>query len=172
MEEPPLRPQWGEGQSGGLTGSIGVGYTYSSRMGLSSMHLDVNASGGVNKGATYTDGNGDKKDASSSMGGSFNSTLSFAYPSIMPSISKRFTKASFSLNTSVGLEYWWVNPTFKLGGYYTKTYIADDDKITTHPAYGMLYYQKSDGNDDAMLDFNRANDGIYTPASPAIAMPV
>ena len=102
-----------EGQSGGLTGSIGVGYTYSSRMGLSSMHLDVNASGGVNKGATYTDGSGDEKDASSSMGGSFNSTLSFAYPSIMPSISKRFTKASFSINTSVGLEYWWVNPTFK-----------------------------------------------------------
>lgn len=150
-----------EGQTGGLTGSIGVGYTYSSRMGLSSMHLNANANLGVEMG-----------EVTSSIGGNFNSTLSFAYPSIMPSISKRYTKASFSINTSVGLEYWWVNPTFKLGGYYTKTYLAEEDKITYHPAYGMLNYQKANGKDDAMLDFNRANDGIYTPASPAIAMPV
>lgn len=162
-----------QGHSGGLTGSIGVGYTYSSRMGLSSMHLDANANVGVSANGTYIDKKGALKQfGKSSVGSSFNSTLSFAYPSIMPSISKQFTKSSFSINTSVGFEYWWVNPTFKLGGYYTKTFIHDDDKKTYHRAYGMLHYQNANNDDEAMLDFNRANDGIYTPASPAIAMPV
>lgn len=142
-----------EGISGGLTGSRGVGYTYSSRQGRISMHLDANTKIGP-------------------FSSNLNSTLSLAYPSIMPSISKKFTKQSFNISTGFGLEYFWVNPHFRLGGYFTKTFIALEDKETRHPAYGMLNYQKANNDPDALLDFNRANDGIYTPASPAIAMPV
>ncbi|MBK7883782.1 MAG: hypothetical protein IPJ81_08270 [Chitinophagaceae bacterium] len=65
-----------------------------------------------------------------------------------------------------------LNPHAKIAGYYTETKIHPDDQETRHPAYGMLNYQKSNGKPDALLDFNRANDGVYTPASPAIAMPV
>ena len=36
----------------------------------------------------------------------------------------------------------------------------------------MLHLQEAEGKTDAMLDFNRANDGVYTPNNPTIAMPV
>ncbi|MEO8771245.1 MAG: PA14 domain-containing protein [Ferruginibacter sp.] len=162
-----LHMQNESGKSGSLSGSVGVGYTYSSRLGLSSMHIDANASVSMSMhSASQT------KDFGSSVGGSFNSTLSFTYPSIMPSITRRLTKSSFSLNTSLGIEYWWINPTFKLGGYYTETFIAPEDKETTHPAYGMLNFEKANDDPDALLDFNRANDGVYTPGSPGIGMPI
>lgn len=159
------------GSNGGYSGSIGVGYTYSSRQGVSSMHVNANANAGVAM-RSAADENGKYTSMSSSIGGSFNSTLSLAYPSIMPSISKRFTKTSFDISFGVGFEGWWLNPHFQLGGFYTKTFIAPEDTVTKHPAYGMLNYQKSNNDAEALLDFNRANDGVYTPASPAIAMPV
>ncbi len=157
-----------EGQSGGLTGSIGVGYTYTSRQGLSSMHLNASLGGLSTQG--YNSGGGSGIPVSATM--TFNSTVSFAYPSIMPSISKRYTKTNLSINTSLGLEYFWVNPSFKLGGFFSQTKLDDNDKEVPVPAYGMLNLNKANKDKDALLDFNRANDGIYTPASPAMAMPV
>lgn len=151
------------GSSGNTNASIGGGYTYSSRRGLSDMHVNMNVSkqGTMNNGDTYTNN-------------LFSSTssLSFAYPSIMPSISKPFTRQNYSLDFSMGFEYFAVNPHFKLHGYYSKMYLANEDKRTEHAAYGMLNLQAAEKNQDALLDFNRANDGVYTPNSPTIAMPV
>jgi hypothetical protein len=72
----------------------------------------------------------------------------------------------------VGGEFWALNGHGRLAGFYTENRIDDADKVTTHPAYGMLNYQKANNDPNALLDFNRANDGVYTPNSPAIAMPV
>ncbi|MEQ1552688.1 MAG: PA14 domain-containing protein [Ferruginibacter sp.] len=140
--------------TGNYNATIGVGYTYNSRRGLTDMHVSTNASLGNNNLYQGT------------------SSLSFAYPSIMPSISKPFTRANYSLDFSMGFEMFSVEPHFKFHGYYSKMYLANSDKKTEHKAYGMLNLQKAEGNDDALLDFNRANDGVYTPNSPTIALPV
>lgn len=149
-----LKTVSGNGQSGNLNGSVGVGYTYSSRQGLTDMHVTTNASF---KGQDLYKGT---------------STLSFAYPSVMPSITKPFTRQNYSIDFSAGFEYWALNPNFKLHGYYSKMYLANEDKVSSHPAYGMLNFQAAEKNKDALLDFNRANDGVYTPNAPTIAMPV
>src|SRR5207253_3313065 len=49
--------------------------------------------------------------------------------------------------------------------------LRDEDKIQTKQAYGYLYYQDANGNKDAMLDFNRLNDAVFTKNNPVIAMP-
>lgn len=157
-----LQKELGKGSYGNMSGSIGVGYNYSSRMGLSSMHLDMNVS------ETYKYGNSTQ----SNTWGSSSGTVSFAYPSVLPSITKPFTRENYSLEISAGSEAWAVNAHLKLKGYYSRIYLADEDKETSHPAYGMLHLQKGNNDKDALLDFNRANDGVYTPGTPTIAMPV
>ncbi len=157
-----LQKEFGKSAYGSMNGSIGVGYNYSSRMGLSSMHLDMNLSKSAQIwGETYT------QTLASSSG-----TLSFAYPSVVPSITKPFTRENYSLELSAGGELYSVNIHGKLKGYYSRTFLAAEDKISTHPAYGMLHLQDGNTNKDALLDFNRANDGVYTPNNPTIAMPV
>ncbi len=157
-----IQKQMGNGQYGNLSGSIGVGYNYSSRMGLTSMHLDMNISESYKKG-------GDEQ--SINWGGS-SGTLSFAYPSVVPSITKPITRENYSLELSGGGELYSVNLHGKIKGYLSKIYIAPEDKISEHPAFGMLHLQGAEKNNDALMDFNRANDGMYTPNTPTIAMPV
>lgn len=157
-----LQKEFGKSAYGSMNGSIGVGYNYSSRMGLSSMHLDMNLTKSAQIwGETYT------QTLASSSG-----TLSFAYPSVVPSITKPFTRENYSLELSAGGELYSVNIHGKLKGYYSRTFLADADKVSKHPAYGMLHLQEGNTNKDALLDFNRANDGVYTPNTPTIAMPV
>jgi hypothetical protein len=159
-------------QSGDLKGSIGVGYSYSSRMGLSSMHLDMNVS--QEKSKIYNEGTEDQSTKSGTQSwGSSSGTLSFAYPSVLPSITKPLTRGNYSLKLGAGGELpFGIYTHGELKGYLNHTYLADEDKITYHPAYGMLNLQGAEKNKDALLDFNRANDGVYTPNTPTIAMPV
>lgn len=153
------------------SGSIGLSYTQSSRAGVTGLHLDA----GLSKSKDW-----DKNSASGfyklkSLSGSeaaLSSSISFAYPTVVPSIKSIFTRKSYNLSFSVGGEIFGLNGHGRLAGYYTESRIDDEDKETRHPAYGMLNYQKANNNPNALLDFNRANDGIYTPSSPAIAMPV
>lgn len=167
-----IQKELGKGTYGGsLNGSIGVGYNYSSRIGLTSMHLDMNVSESWRK--TYIEDKVVKTKGTGSFdwGGS-SGTLSFAYPSVVPSITKPLTRENYSMELSAGFENMALNPNFKLKGYYSRTYLAEEDKVTYHPAFGMLYLQAANDNKDALLDFNRANDGVYTPNNPVIAMPV
>jgi len=147
----------------GSSSSLGVGYTYSSRMGLTQMHLDMNSS----KLGTNDDG---EQYSNPLMGHS--GTLSFAYPSVTPSITKPLTRMNFSVDLSLGGEMTGAYANGKLHGYYSQAYIDEKDQISTHAAYGMLNLEKGKDNPEALLDFNRANDGVYTPNSPSIAMPI
>ncbi len=155
----------------GISGSLGASYTYSSRMGLQGMHLDA----GISKSKVIGERDASKAYKVNELSGSlstFSSSLSFAYPTIVPSIKNTFTRKSYNLSFSLGGEIYGVNPHPRISGYYAETYIAPEDQLTRHPAYGMLHYQKANNEPGALLDFNRMNEGVYTPNSPAIALPV
>ncbi|MBI3882681.1 MAG: hypothetical protein HY305_00200, partial [Sphingobacteriales bacterium] len=159
------------GANGNLAGSLGAGYTYSSRMGMTGMHLDAS----VTKSKQQDDKHYNCFNPGEPLTGSLatlNSGLSFAYPSIMPSVKNKFTNSSYSLGFAIGTEVYGINANARVGGFYTKSEIADADTKTTHPAYGVLYYQKANSDVNALLDFNRSNDGIYTPESPTVGMPI
>lgn len=154
-------------QSGQLSGSLGTSFSYNSRMGITSMHVNA----GVSKAKTQTE-----KNTVGSRNGTFSllsSNISFAYPTIVPNIRTILTRRNYNLSvTFAGTELFSAFGNLTIGGYYSESKIAEEDKVKKAPAYGMLHEQKANLDNNAMLDFNRLNDGVYTPASPAIAMPV
>ncbi len=153
------------------SGSIGLSYTQTSRAGVTGLHLDASLS--KSKSIGQTDASKFYKLTSiSGTEAALSSSISFAYPTVVPSIKNVFTRRSYNLSFSVGGEIYGLNGHGRIAGFYTENRIDEGDKETKHPAYGMLNYQKANNNPDALLDFNRANDGVYTPTSPAIAMPV
>ena len=137
-----------QGLAGCFNGNYGAGYNYSSRMGLTSSHISISKS-------IFTYEN-----------------LSFGYPTIVPTINKPLTHCNYGIDLSSGSEFYGINGHFKLHGYYSNIFIADEDKISYHSAYGMLNLQEGQNDKNALLDFNRSNDGVYTPNSPAIALPI
>ncbi len=158
----------------GTTASIGASYTYSSRLGLEGMHLDAGLSKSQTNAYQHFNNKTQVMEAKG-IGGTvaaLNSSLSFLYPTVLPSIRNIYTRKSYSLSFSVGFEWYALNPHARIAGFYTESIIADEDKITLHPAYGFLHYQGAEKDSKAMLDFNRMNDGVYTPNSPAIALPI
>ncbi|MEP6713560.1 MAG: hypothetical protein ABJA37_14135, partial [Ferruginibacter sp.] len=163
-------------QSGdiGTMASIGASYTYSSRLGLQGMHLNAGLSQSKrNAYETVNNKTGEITEHSvSSNIGTLSSGLSFVYPTVVPSIRNIFTRKSYNLSFAVGFEQFALNPHARIAGYYMQSRIADEDKETHHAAYGFLHYQEANKDSKALLDFNRLNDGVYTPNSPAIALPI
>ncbi|MFT3683038.1 MAG: PA14 domain-containing protein [Ferruginibacter sp.] len=160
-----------DAEKGSTTASLGASFTYSSRSGITGMHLDA----GIDKSKKIAETNEDIPYQVTEVSGSIaalSSGISFVYPTVVPSIKNIFTRRNYNLSLSVGGEVYGLNVHGRINGYYVENKIADEDKETKHPAYGMLYYQRANNDPSALLDFNRANDVMYTPASPAIAMPV
>lgn len=149
--------------------SLGVSFTQTSRSGITGLHLNASLSKSQNLEVLT-----DNKINQSKSGdiGTLSSNISFAYPTILPSIRTSLTRQSYSLSFSVGAEFTGLNAHGRLNGYYMKSTIAPEDQETMHPAYGMLYYQNAKNDQNALLDFNRTNDGVYTPNTPAIALPI
>lgn len=153
----------------GGTAYLGGGYTYSSRLGVQGMHLNAGLS--MSRQNAYQNLNGDLSSVSGKVL-TLNSQLSFLYPTVIPSINNIYTRNNYNLNFSLGGELFGIYPSVKIGGYYSESYIAEKDKETFHPAYGYLHFENSNTDKNALLDFNRVNDGVYTPNSPATGMPI
>lgn len=110
--------------------------------------------------------------------GIIDNSLSFASPSYTPSIRMVTTNSTWMLGIKLGKEN---KPAFKnwgLQGFYSVGKIADADKKSVKKAYGFMYmdrvFHNASGavNDDALMDFNRLNDRVYTKKTPIISVPV
>jgi hypothetical protein len=157
--------------NGSLSASIG----YNSRVGLQSLHLDAEVSKTEtldNKVKDYSSGSmkmvNETHNASASV---MSSNISFAYPSVTPTIRARLSRLSISGSLKVGFSSFFLHPNGTLNGYYNQSRIANEDKITSHPAYGVMFYQKGNEDVNALLDFNRLQDGVFTKKNPTIAIP-
>lgn len=150
-----------ENQSG-YGGSFSISAPYNSRSGIKVLQM----SAGLTQ---YTLDKGNQAATSSR----FNSYMSFASPTFIPSISIPYTSEQFSFTAKVGAELTFVHPSVFVSGYQSKQYIADEDKTKILPAYGYLNFQDGNGDIDALLDFNREKEIPYRekPATPHIALP-
>ena len=102
----------------------------------------------------------------------WNTNISFARSSYTPSIRMPVTNFNASFVVKLGKEE---KPKFKfasISGYYTKSSIARKYSVQEKDAFGYMYYEKANNNKDALLDFNRLNDGGYTLKTPIISIPV
>lgn len=155
----------GDVQKGSLTANVGI----HSRAGLQSLHLAGELPSYV-KFDKKSQGIKSIKDGFEINSG-YSSSISFAYPAFSPSITTKTRSSNWSLDLGTGVEGWGAFAHLRLGGYYTNISISPDKMVTKKPAFGYLYMQDGNENKDALLDFNRLNDGMYTPNSPVIAIP-
>lgn len=152
----------------GATTAYSASLGYHSRAGLQSLHLSAEYSKDIisSKGQKVSAANGDF-----GINPTMGTTISFAYPAITPSIRSRTRSRNINLDLGFGSATWGGFSNLRLGGYYTTTYLRNEDITVQQPAYGMLYMQQGNNDKNALLDFNRLNDGLYTPNAPTIAIP-
>ncbi|MET0392032.1 MAG: PA14 domain-containing protein [Chitinophagaceae bacterium] len=98
--------------------------------------------------------------------------LNFARSSFTPSIRMPLTRFNQLYSVKFGGEatVWFTDVT--LSGYVNETRIDNSDTMQRKPAYGYMYYEKGNNNNNALLDFNRLNDKVYTYKTPVLSLPV
>lgn len=157
----------------GKTDQLGLSTSidFNSRTGLGDLRMDAEFS--RNKYAAACAG--DKEIAvqtSSKSRHLFGTSISFARTSYTPSIRMPVTSFNASFKAKLGLELYPVTIGFGVSGYYTKTSLARKYSVQSKPAVGYMYYEKAMGNKNALMDFNRLNDGSFTLKTPVISIPV
>lgn len=98
--------------------------------------------------------------------------ISFARTSYTPSITMPLTNVSATFTAKLGKERNGETKSISITGYYINSSIAERDREQKKPAYGYMYYEKGNGDKNALLDFNRLNDGSYNKKTPIISVPV
>ncbi|HRP55599.1 PA14 domain-containing protein [Agriterribacter sp.] len=152
------------------TSGYSVSSSFSTRSGLQSLSI---ASKGRIKYKNDSRNNISAKSASSYTASRDLVNISFAHQAYTPSASIPFTSYQFSFNLKPGGEAFGLHPNVSFGGYFSRQYIAEDDKKQMLPAFGYMYYQKARNVSKALLDYNREKELTYraTPPTPHIAIP-
>jgi hypothetical protein len=142
---------------------LGISTSYNSRSGISGLqiyaemqkHNKANEKTYANYLASYP----------------METSISFAKPSYTPSIRMPITRSNFSIEFKLGGEFYGLHANASLKGYKTVARIREADKVQNKPAVGFLYFENANGNRNALLDFNRINDNVYTKNTPVISIP-
>ena len=98
--------------------------------------------------------------------------ISFARSSFTPSIRMPLTRFNQFYSVKLGKEKKILFKNGTIGAFVNESRIAQADQVQTKPAYGYMYYEKANTDKNAMLDFNRLQDGVYTYKTPVISVPV
>ncbi|HEX5023963.1 MAG TPA: hypothetical protein VFV68_01770, partial [Agriterribacter sp.] len=153
--------------SGVMSGGYSVSSSFSTRSGLQSLSI---ASVGRMKYRNDTKNNSSSSYATVSRD---LAQISFAHQAYTPAANIPFTSYQFSFNLKPGGEAFGLHPNVSFGGFYSRQYIADDDKKQSLPAFGYMYYQKARNIANALLDYNREKELTYrvSPPTPHIAIP-
>ncbi|MCX6317419.1 MAG: PA14 domain-containing protein [Bacteroidetes bacterium] len=147
--------------------STSLSAQFNSRVGLQNISLSAES----NKSEIVGEGKNTDIDNKGTYYSATNA-LTFGVTSITPSIRMPLTHRNYNLGFSLGKEFKPTQYTSKgLSGYYSEATLRDKDKVQEKPAFGYLYYQNADNNQEAMLDFNRLTDVVYTKNNPVIAVP-
>jgi hypothetical protein len=150
----------------GAYGTFTTSLPYNSRSGLKAMQLSV--------GVTQFKKDLENQRNSRSSSNSFSTSISFASPTFVPSITMPFTSTQFSFTGKIGAEINAFHPNFYISGYVAKQGIKPEDTLLALPSFGYLYYQEGAKNRSSLLDFNREKEIPYRekPAMPHIAVPM
>jgi hypothetical protein len=143
-----------------MQGGITIGTNYNSRTGIQNLQIT---------GQVKREANAAKKE---NFGGGlgFSSRISFSQPSYTPTISIPYTSWGITFRAKLGTELagFLINRSFQ--GYISEQRV--EDKTLDLPAYGYLYYEKANDNQNVLLDYNREKDIAWSENSPHIAVPI
>lgn len=151
-------------ESSKFSGNGSIGTSFNSRSGIQDLQLSMENQN--NKVA--------EKNKNSAFTGSFSlpAQISFAKTSYTPTISMPVSNYGFALTLKGGLELFGFHPNGSLKGYYSQQSIAPNDRKASLSAYGYMYSQKGNKDNNALLDFNREKDIPFRKQTPHAAIPV
>ncbi|MCR6720404.1 MAG: hypothetical protein NVV59_08930 [Chitinophagaceae bacterium] len=99
------------------------------------------------------------------------SNINFARSSYTPTIRMPLTRNHSIVTLKFGDENYGVFSHSSLSGYVQTTSIKPRDTVQTKPAYGFMHHREAAADENAIMDFNRINDGTFTLKSPMISVP-
>ena len=97
------------------------------------------------------------------------SSYNFGMSTFTPHISMPMKTGGFTFSFKLGGDVIGYDPSGTLTGFYNKTGLKTNQKSIS--AYGYMNLAAAQSNRDAMLDFNRENDGPFTKNTPALPIP-
>ncbi|MCW3104305.1 MAG: hypothetical protein JWO09_2745 [Bacteroidetes bacterium] len=141
--------------------SLSIGTSINSRAGMKQFTISASISNpATRKMGSYlsgrSGGSGSLQNGTVNVSGTFD----LGMPTYTPNITMSMKNHGFSGNFSLGGELY--GSTFKVGlsGFFSSQKLA---KTTiTNQAYGYMYSQNGESNDNALMDFNREKDGTFT----------
>lgn len=136
------------------TASIGIGMGVNSRSGLKT--LSINASV---KASQHTYDRRSNTEGSASNSGSSSGAVNFGVSTYVPSIQFPMTTNAVAINFKLGGHVFGADVSGDIGGYYSNQHLSTRE--LSLPAYGYLYSDAGQDNDNGLMDFNREKDGAY-----------
>lgn len=96
-------------------------------------------------------------------------TISFARPSYIPTLRMPMQYTTTAGQIEFGAGMFGLRGAATAQGYYSESKVAD--MVINKPLVGYMYLEKAKGRRDAVMDFNRVNDGEVTPRTPILSAP-
>ncbi|MBN9384679.1 MAG: hypothetical protein J0H74_28250 [Chitinophagaceae bacterium] len=96
-------------------------------------------------------------------------TISFARPSYIPTLRMPMQYTTTAGQIEFGAGMFGLRGAATAQGYYSESKVAD--MVINKPLVGYMYLEKANGRRDAVMDFNRVNDGEVTPRTPILSAP-
>lgn len=157
-----------EDQSGATVKSTGlkIGVAFNSRAGLTGLTIDPYSK--KTEMGKNSEGKDEAKKSETTDIPFGSSSFSLGMPTFTPQVT--MPMVNFSLNGSFefGGELFGVAGQATISGYMSTQRLFK--KTVTNPAYGYLYSELGQYNEDAILDFNRERDGQLTLNTPALPL--
>lgn len=149
---------------------VGLSTSYNSRTGIK----DLNIASQMSLYRTFSSTN-EKNETSYGRSkmpvGLISSSISFARPSYIPTLRMPMQYANYSGQIELGAGMFGLRGAATLQGYYSESKVADGSTTLYKQLVGFLYLEKARGNKNAVMDFNRLNDGEVTPNTKIISAP-
>lgn len=153
---------------------LSFGGSFSSRGGLNALSISINVSASVNDVVELKDeaGNIAYKDVEgTSFGGGgtglVGTSFDFGQPTYSPQSEMNYRNFGITGTFSPGLEASGVFGSLSFSGYRSRQKLAETAR--TNSAYGYLNSHRTNST-NALLDFNRENDGGFNESTPALSM--
>lgn len=153
-----------------ITKGLNLGSNFNSRGGLSNATVSAFRSRTFEKEISRTIGGETKSmkfDKTKKL--SISSSYNFGASTYTPQISLPFKSGGGTFSFKLGSDVVGTDWSATLSGYYNKQWLAYKSKEVA--AYGYMNLATGQGNENAMLDFNRENDGAFTKNTPALPIP-
>jgi len=146
-----------------LTSTIGA--SMNSRAGLGQISYSGRLSEtykGTSKHAAKDVKNDYSDNASMSVGGAYDLGLHSYSPTVGPSMQS----VSVTGNWKVAGTFFAADASYDIRVSYSRQWIPDYNRTFSNPAYGYLNLERGQLKDNALMDFNRDNEGSFTKYTP------